>query len=138
MEAPEEPGTCRISLLIAREVLEAIKERVNDDDVGIQTVNSWRDDEVEPKSMDPATPRAENPIHQKPDEKLQKMGTWEGRNFVPKDGLGIPSARPGWLRQREIFNALSIKMNLTMSVPREAFEQFGESALGAMSAINER
>jgi hypothetical protein len=42
------------------------------------------------------------------------------------------------LRQREIFNVLSIKMNLTVSVPREAFEQFGKSALGAMPAINER
>jgi hypothetical protein len=29
-------------------------------------------------------------------------------------------------------------MNLTMLVPREAFEQLGKSALGAMSTINER
>jgi hypothetical protein len=138
MQPPEKPWFCRIGKAFASQFAEAMEERMNNDDIGIQTVNSWREDEVEPKSMDPAIPRAENPIHQEPGEKLQKMGTRDGRNFTPEGGPGIFWAWPGWFGQREIFNALSIKMNLTMLAPREALEQFGKRALSAMPAINER
>ena len=57
---------------------------------------------------------------------------------MPEDGAGIFWAWLGCSGQRKIFNALSIEMNLTMLVPREALQQFGKSALGTMPAINER
>ena len=111
---------------------------MNKDNIGIQTVNSWRNDQVEPKSVNPAIPRAENPIQQEPGEKSQEMRAGNGRNSMPKDGAGILRAWAGGLRQREIFNTLGIEMNLTMFVAREALELFGKRALGAMPAIDER
>jgi len=138
MEPPEKSWFCSIAKVFARKFAEAMEERMNYDNIGIQRVDSCRQDEVEPKAMNPAIPRAENPIQQEPREKLQKMGTRDGRNLMPEDGAGIFWAWPGGLGQRKIFNALSIKMNFTMLVQREALQQFGKSALGAMPAINER
>jgi len=138
MELPEKPGSCRIDTCFPSDLPETVEEHVDNDNIGVQTVNSRRNDEVELKSMNPAAPRAHNPIQKKPGKKLQKVGTRDGRNFMPKDSAGIPRACGGGLRQRETFNALGVKMNLAMLVAREVLQHLGESTLGAMPAINER
>ncbi len=40
MEPPKKTGLSRIEVLFLRKFLEAMEERVNDDDIGVQTVNS--------------------------------------------------------------------------------------------------
>ena len=86
--------------------------------------------------MDPAIPRAENPIQQEPSEKLQKMGTGNGRNFMPDDRPGVLRMCNTWLSKRKAFNALRIEMDFAMLFARQAFEQFGKRALGAMTAVD--
>src|SRR6266849_4766369 len=58
MEPAKKPGSWRIRVVLARKFLEAMKKRVNDDNVGVQTVNSGRKNKIEPQSADPAIPRA--------------------------------------------------------------------------------
>jgi hypothetical protein len=71
MEAPDEPGLCRIGLLVACEFLEAMEERVNDDDIGIQTIDSGRKNQIETNSVDPAIPRPAGGIQENPGKKLE-------------------------------------------------------------------
>ena len=114
-----------------------MEERVNDDNIGVKTVNSRRNDKVEPKSMDPAIPREPDGIQEKPGEKLQEMRTGDGRNFMPDDRPGVLGVCDTWLRKRKVFNALGIEMNLAMLLAHEAFQQFGKRALRAMPAVKE-
>jgi hypothetical protein len=138
MEAPKKTGPCRIAVLFVRKFPEAIEKRVNDNEVGVQTVNSGRNDKVEAKSADPTIPYAADRIQEKPGEKLQEMGAGDGRNFMPDDRPGVLRVCDSRLSQRETLNALGIEMNLAMLFAREAFEQFGKRALRAMPAVNER
>jgi hypothetical protein len=138
MQLPRKTGLSRIEVLFARKFLEAMEERVNDDDIGVQTVDSGRNDKIEPKSVDPAIPRAADGIQKKPGEELQEMGAGNGRNFMPDDRAGFLLVSNTWLIEGKIFNALGIEMNLAMLFAREAFQQFGEGALRAMPAVNER
>ena len=62
MESPKKPGSCRIEVLFARKFLEALEERMNDDNIGVHAVNAGRNDKVEPKPVDPAIPRAADRI----------------------------------------------------------------------------
>jgi hypothetical protein len=138
MEPPRKTGLSRTEVLLVRKLLEAIEKSVNDDDIGVQTVNSRRNDKIEPKSADPAIPRAADGIQEKPGEELQEMGTGNGRNFMPDDRAGFLRVSNAWLIEGKIFNALGIEMNLAMLFAREAFQQFGERALRAMPAVYER
>jgi hypothetical protein len=137
MKPPKKPGSCRIEVLFARKFLEAMEERVNDDDVGVQTVNSGRNDKVEPNPVDPAIPRAADRIQEKPGEELQEMGTGNGRNSMPYDRAGFLRMCNTRFIEGKLCNALGIKMNFTMLVARKAFQQLGERALRAMPAVNE-
>jgi hypothetical protein len=60
MESPKKPWFCEIVVLFARKLLETLEERVDDDYIGIQTIDSRRKNEVEAEAMDPAIPRAGN------------------------------------------------------------------------------
>jgi hypothetical protein len=40
MQLPRKTGLSRTEVLFVRKFLEAMEERVNDDDIGVQTVNS--------------------------------------------------------------------------------------------------
>jgi hypothetical protein len=40
MESPKKPGPCGIEVFFACYFLEAMEERVNDDNIGVETVNS--------------------------------------------------------------------------------------------------
>jgi len=137
MEPPKKTGPCRIEVLFARKFLEAMEKRVNHDDISVQTVNSGRNDKVEPKPTDPAIPRAANRIQEKPGEELQEMGTGNGRNFMPDDGAGFLRVCSARFIEGKVRNALGVKMNLTVIVAREAFQQLRERALCAMPAVNE-
>src|SRR6266436_4621559 len=53
VEPPKEAGPCGNEILFVHKFLEAMEERVNDDNIGVQTVDSGRENEVEAKSMDP-------------------------------------------------------------------------------------
>src|SRR5713226_6206648 len=78
MEPPKQPRPCRIEVPCERKFLKAMKKRVNDDNMGVQTVNSLRNDQVEAKPVDTASPRATDRVQQERSEKLQEMGTGDG------------------------------------------------------------
>jgi hypothetical protein len=87
--------------------------------------------------MDPAIPGAADGIQEKPGEKLQQVGTGNGRNFMPDDSPGVLWVCNAWLRKRKVFNALCIEMNRATLIASEAFQQFGKRALRAMPAVYE-
>src|SRR5260370_40364612 len=91
-----------------------MEKGVNDANFDVQTVNSGRNDEIEPKSVGPSVPCAADGIQKKPDEKLQKMGSRDGRNLMSDDGPGALRASNGWESQRKALNALGQQMNLAM------------------------
>jgi len=114
-----------------------MEERVNNDNIGVQTINARRKNEVASNSAHPTIPSAANPIQQEPSEKLQNMGTRDGGNFMPDNALGVLRASDAGLSQFEAFNALRIKVNLAMLIMRQAFQQLGKRALRTVPAINE-
>jgi hypothetical protein len=128
-------------VLLARQLLETMEERVDEDDVRVQRVDSGRKNEVEPQSADQAIPGTAERIQEKPSYELQEMGTGHRRNFVPEDCSGVLRESNPWLTKRlakrEILNTLGVEMDFAMLVAREALEQFGKGALGAMAAVNE-
>jgi len=136
METSEKLGPCRIVDLIVRKVLEATKERVNDDDIGVQTINSRRKKEVEAKSMNPPIPRVADRIQEKPREELEEMRTGKRRDFVPNDHTGVLRACDAWWGKRKVLNALGIEMNLAMLVAGKAFQHFCKGAFRAVAAVN--
>ena len=62
MKPPKKASLSRIVDFFVGKFLEATKERVDNNDIGIQTVNSGRNDKVETKSVDPAAPCATDGI----------------------------------------------------------------------------
>jgi hypothetical protein len=64
VEPPKEAGPSRIKVLFVCKFLEAMKEYVNDDNIGVQTVDSGRENKVEAKSMNPPVPCARERIDQ--------------------------------------------------------------------------
>ncbi len=56
---------------------------------------------------------------------------------MPDDRPGVSRVTKAWLIEGKALNALGIEMNLAMLFAREAFQQFGQSALRAMPAVNE-
>ncbi len=141
MEVPKKAGPWRSAVLLARQLLETMEERVNEDDVGVQTVNSRRKNKVEPQAMDQAVPRTAERIQEKPGNELQEMGAGGGRDFVPEDRSRLLRESNTWLSKRlskrQALNALGVEMNFTMLLAREALEEFGKRALCAMAAVHE-
>jgi hypothetical protein len=66
------------------------------------------------------------------------MRARNGRNLVPENRARSLHTSSSRAMQDEVRDTLGIKMNFTMLFVREVFEQFGESALGAVAAIDER
>jgi len=114
MKPPKKTGLCRIADLFAGKFLEAMEERVNDDDIGVQTVNSRREDQVESKPLEPAIPCARKRIQKKPGKELQEMGTGNGGNFMPEDRSGFVCAWDTCLIHEKVVDALGKEMNLAM------------------------
>ena len=137
MEASKKLGPCQIESLGERKFLEAMEKRVNDDNVGVQTINSGRKDKVEPKSMDPAIPKATDPVQQEPGEKLQELRAGHGWHSMPDDRSRVLRACVAWLSNGKIFNALGVEMNLAKFFASEAFQQFGNGTLSTVPAVNE-
>jgi len=136
MESPQKPGPWYFRHFLAPKLPEAMEQRVNEDHISIQTVDSRRNDQVEPEFMDPAIPRAADRIQAKPRGKLQKLRAGKGRNLVPEERAGI--LRP-LLRGRikvEVLDAPGVEMDFTMHPAREPFEQFGERAFRSVVAID--
>src|SRR6266852_2425364 len=108
MELPKKAGSWQRAVVLARKFLEAMEERVNEDNVSVQTVNSRRKNKVEAQSMDQAIPRTTERIQEKPDDKLQDMGTGAGRDFMPDDRAGVLLACNTRRSKGKALNALGI------------------------------
>jgi len=138
METPEKPRPGGFAFIISGKLLETMEKRVNDDHFGVEAINSGRKHEVETEPMNPAIPSAAKRIEKQPPEKFQQVGPRNGRNLVPEDGAGIRRERCAWLIEGQVLDALSIEMDFTVLLAREAFQQFGEGTLRAMAAVNKR
>ena len=114
-----------------------MEERMNDDHVGMQTVNPRRKEKVKPESTEPAIPGAENGIQQKPGKELQEVRTGNGWNFMPNKDAGVRRVGGPGQSKREAFDALRVQMDFAMLIANKPFQQFGKGTLRAMPAINE-
>ena len=65
------------------------------------------------------------------------MRTRDGGHSAPHDSAGFFRLRNGEFSEGEALDMLGIKMNLAMFLAREAFQQFRESALRAVTPVNE-
>jgi hypothetical protein len=138
MEAAKKTGHGRSGNFLAGKFLEPMEQGMNDDNVGVEAIDSGRKNEVEAKSVDGAIPGAAKRVEKKPGNKLQEVGTRDGRNFVPEDGAGILRTGGDKRTKCEIVDALRVEMNFAMLSARETFKELGESALSAMAAVHKR
>jgi hypothetical protein len=137
MKTTKKSQAGRVALIVAGQFAKAMEKSVNDNEIGVQTVDSGRKNKVEPQSTDQAIPGTAEGIQKKPSQKLQKMGARHGRNPVPDDYAEV--LRAGNIRwsKREALDALGVEMNFAMLMAREALEEFGKGALRAMAAVHE-
>jgi len=124
-------------VLRACQLLKTLEERVNEDDVRVQAVDSRRKNKVEPQSMDHAIPGTAERIQEEPGDKLEEVGAGHGRNPVPEDRSGLVRGSGTGLGKREALDMLGVEMNFAMVLAGEALEEFGKRALRAMAAVNE-
>lgn len=76
-------------------------------------------------------------IQEKPADKLHNMRAWNGRYSVPHYSAGFLRMWSGQFSQGQPLDTLGIKVNLAIFLARQAFQQFGESALRAVAPVNE-
>src|SRR5260370_41845332 len=112
MESSKKPGPCRIVGYFVRKFLEAMEERVNDDNIGVQTIDSRRNNKIEANAAHCTVQSAQERIQKKPGEKLQEIMTGNGRNFMPDNHPRGPRGCSTRLNNREALNPLCIKMTL--------------------------
>lgn len=136
METSEKARTGGLELFVAGKFQEAMEKSVNDDQVRIETINSGRENEIKEQSMSPSIPSAANRVQKNPCEKLQEMGTRDGRNSMPNDPTGICRPHRESTRECNVLNTPGVKMDFALLVARETLEQFGDSAFRAMAPVN--
>lgn len=117
METPESPGGTGFQFFHASHFPEAMEQRMNKDDVRVETIDSRRQNQVTANAVDPAIPSAAKRIQEKPREELQELRPGNRRNLVPDNRAS--SAASGGTIKRKIFNALRIEMDFTLLVARK-------------------
>jgi len=117
---------------------EAMEMNVNDDHVSVETIDSWRQDEIKVKPVYPSIPSAANAVQKKPGEKLEEMRAGNRGNLVPENDPGRLRTRGLERNDRQVFHALGVEVDFAMLVARETLEEFGERALCAMAPVHER
>ena len=108
------------------------------DDVGTESVNAWRKDQIERRRARQAMAPEQKAVRRHPGDESEQMRPRQTGNSVPEDYAGVFGATDIGLAGDDILDLLRIKMNFAVVLPRQTFEQFRESALGAMAAIDER
>src|SRR5271166_66949 len=83
----------RLGILLARELLQSMKQRVNDHDIRTEAIDSWRKNQIVSSTARYRVPAAQEPIQEHPSKELRHMRTREGLNFVPEDGTRMRGAR---------------------------------------------
>jgi len=137
MKTPKKTQARALELLEAGKFPEAMEKSVNDDQIGVETIYSRRENKIKAQSMSPLIPNAVDGIQKKPGEKLQEMGTRDGRNSMPNNPAGICRLYGRGVVEGKVLDTLSVKMDFAMLVAREALEKFGESAFRTVPAVNE-
>ena len=66
------------------------------------------------------------------------MRSGDRGDFVPEDAPRSGRENTAGIIDREIFDAIRVEMNFAVMRARKAFQQFGESPLRPMTAVNER
>jgi len=107
METPGESRFCeRIVRFFTREFSQPMKQGMNNDDIGIQAVDSGRQDQIERGIAEKSVVPAQKPIRGEPTQELQEMWATYRGHLVPPDGACFPSSRNIRMIHRNIFNAL--------------------------------
>jgi hypothetical protein len=136
MDTSKKPGSSGCLCLLSSKFSQAMKERVHDDDVRVETIDSRRKDEIEAQSAYPA-PSPTKRIKHNPEQELQYVRTGNRRHLVPGDAA-LPCAVRGGVAGDKFLYALGIKVNFATVIAGEAFQQFSECALCAVPAIYKR
>lgn len=123
--------------LLACELAQAVKNCVDDDYVGIGTVNARREDNVKRGPGKECESPAPHAIEEIPRCKVEEQRSAQSRNAMPEDGASARGMIAIPRRHRKIFYALREEMDLAAIVAGQAFDQFGKRALRAMPAIEE-
>ncbi len=137
MKTPKQIQAGGLELLEASKFAEAMEKSVNDDQIGIETIYSRRENKIKAQPMSPLIPNAVDGVQKKPGEKLQEMGTRDGRNSMPNNPAGICRLQGRGAVECKVLDTLGVKMDFAMLVARETFEKFGESAFRTVPAVNE-
>ena len=122
--------------LLSSKFSQALKERVHDDDVRVEAIDSRRKNKIEAQSAYLA-PSATKRIKQNPEQELQYVRTGNRRHLVPGDA-GLPGAVKGRVADDKFLYALGIKVNFAPVIAGEAFQQLSERALCTVPAIHKR
>lgn len=134
---PQKPTGCwDFGLVFPRELLEPAEQGVDDDNIGVEAVDTGRKYEIEAKPLDRAIPGAPQRIQKKPAEKLKEMRAGNRRNPVPEDDTRGFRTRRLDPDERQVFHTLGVQMDFAMVVAGETLELFGEGTLRAMPAVN--
>src|SRR5580692_7655742 len=130
-----------ILTLVARKLLQSMKQRMNDHYVGMDAIDPRRQQKVARTASKSRVPSAQESVQEHPGEKLHDMRTRNGRNLVPENGARLRGSR----RPRRVpivygktFNPLRIQVDLATVIACEPFQQFRERALRSMAAVHKR
>jgi len=134
MDALQESRLC--NSVFAGDLLKAVEQHVNNDDISAEGVNAWGEDKIEGRSRKAAA-AAKDAVQRYPGDKSKKVRAGKTRDSVPEDYAGVFSARCIGRPEGNILDTLRIKMNFAIVLLHQTFEEFGKRALGAMTAIQE-
>jgi hypothetical protein len=77
------------------EFAKAMEESVNDDHIGVGTVDAGREDEIKGSAAKKPVAPARKTVAVKPEQKLKEMRTRHGRDSVPIDAGEVRAGKYG-------------------------------------------
>src|SRR5882724_955952 len=122
---------------LEREFVEPVEYGVNDDDIGIPTIDAWRQDQVERETAENTMRPAKKVIGDHPTQKSYQVRTGNRGDFVPNQDSTLGGALCFAIGQSQILDALGVEVDFAVIVVCQALEKFRESAFGAVAAVDE-
>ena len=129
-----------ILIFFSSEILQPVKQRMNDHHIGMKTIDSRRQNQIVGSAAEGRVPLSQEPVQEHPSQELRQMRTGNRWNLMPEDGArwrGTRRFRRFVSVYGEVFDALCIQMNLAAVIAGEPLHQFRYGALRAMAPIDE-
>jgi hypothetical protein len=123
--------------LLARQLLQTMEKRVNDNYIGVGTVDTGGKDEIETEAAESRRCPTRKAIEEKPrDVGEEQWRAGDRGNWMPEDDSLCALVMRGPARYGKIFDTLGEEMNFAPIVAGQPLEQFGDRAFRAMTAID--